>query len=76
MTTRAQRIKRRNAKREKEFFRMQKLVGLFFILSGILLVVMENDITWLICVGLPVGISLIVTKQKVFCDYNEYESEE
>ena len=75
MTTRAQRIARRNAKREKAYFRMQKLVGLFLILSGVILMVTEYDITWLVCVGLPAGIGLLVTKKKVFCDYNEYEEE-
>ncbi|MBR4934242.1 MAG: hypothetical protein IKZ01_00060 [Anaerotignum sp.] len=75
MTTRAERIKRRNAKREKEFFRIQKLVGLFLILSGIILLVTENDMTWLVCVGLPAGLGLVFTKQKVFEDYHEYEEE-
>ena len=75
MTTRAQRIKRRNAKKEREFFIMQKLIGVFLILVGIVLVVTEKDITWLVCVGLPAGIFCISTKQKVFEDYHEYEEE-
>lgn len=75
MTTRAERIKRRNAKREKAYFRMQKLVGVVLILIGIGLVVTEKDVTWLACVGLPAGIFCIFTKQKVFEDYHEYEEE-
>lgn len=76
MTTRAERIKRRNAKKEREFYIMQKMIGVVLILIGIGLVVTEKDVTWLVCVGLPAGIFCIFTKQKVFEDYHEYESEE
>ena len=76
MSTRAERIRRRNRKKEKEFFFMQKFAGIVMILIGVVLLLVEKDVTWLFCVGLPFGLFLIFTKSKVFYDYHEYEVEE
>lgn len=49
----------------KNYFRYQKLIGLGLILSTILAIyAFESDkIYW--CVGLPLGIWLLVSKQKL-----------
>lgn len=76
MTTRAQRIKRRNAKREKEFFRMQKLSGFGLILAGFLSIFAGAEFAFASCVMTAVGGYLALSHEKVMEDYHDYESEE
>lgn len=76
MTTRAQRIKRRNAKREKAYFRMQKLSGAGMIVVGCLTTFAGDEFAFASLVAAAIGGYFMLTSEKVLEDFNEYESEE
>lgn len=76
MTTRIERIKRRNAKRIKSYFRVQRLSGMGLILVGCLTALAGSDYTLASCLAASVGGYLTLTHEKVLKDFNDYESEE
>lgn len=75
MTTRAQRIHRRNVKREKAYFRMQRLSGAGLITVGCLASMAGAEFAFASLIAAAVGGYFLLTNEKVLEDFNEYEEE-
>ena len=75
MTTRAERIKRRNAKKEKAFFIKQKLLGAAGILSGCVAFGSDPEMNFFAVVFIAVGGWFVLTGEKVMEDNTVYEKE-
>ena len=61
-------------KRQK-YYLLQKLIGVVFILAGVVVYVLEWAITMLV-LGLPVGLGFIFTKKPVVINKLYFEMEE
>lgn len=64
--------------RKKEFFRKQKMFGVFIVIFSLVSIPLVMDATWAIF-GVPAGLYLIFTKERILMPWyfdEDYEDEE
>lgn len=71
MTSREKRINRRNKKRERAFFCVQKICGGTLVFIGVIPILLDRDATCL-CFSL-LGCWLMFSNHKILEDWHEYE---